>query len=139
MGILNLSGGNMGPPGIICGGMCGMFGGERNGGRWGFGMPGGCCRGGLPDPGPCMTAGPGMVIPGATGEPRWLSLPASEGVPLSLLDSLVESSGGFTFPGGKFVGSNSAGMNGPPPRGMAVGDSMMGPGKAGGLPIGVTC
>lgn len=33
IGILNLSGGNMGPPGIICGGICGMFGGGRNGGR----------------------------------------------------------------------------------------------------------
>lgn len=32
MGILNPSGGNMGPLGIICGGMCGMFG-EKNGGR----------------------------------------------------------------------------------------------------------
>lgn len=32
MGILNLSDGNMGPLGIICGGMCGKFGGERNGG-----------------------------------------------------------------------------------------------------------
>lgn len=47
IGILNLSGGNMGPPGIICGGMCGMFGGDRNGGRCGFGMPGGGCRGGM--------------------------------------------------------------------------------------------
>lgn len=32
MGILNLSDGNMGPPGIICGGICGMLGGERKGG-----------------------------------------------------------------------------------------------------------
>lgn len=33
MGILNLSGGNTGPPGIIVGGMCGMLGGARYGFR----------------------------------------------------------------------------------------------------------
>lgn len=38
-----------------------------------------------------------------------------------------------------FVGFNSVGMKGAPPGGMDVGDSMMGPGKAGGLPIGATC
>lgn len=91
-GILNLSGGNMGPPGIICGGMCGMFGGGRNGGRWGFGIPGGCCRGGMPGLGPCMTPGPGS-IPGAVGDPSWLSVHASEGVPLSAAESFVSSRG----------------------------------------------
>lgn len=34
-----------------------------------------------------------------------------------------------------FVGSNSVGIKGAPPGGMAVGESMMELGKAGGLPI----
>jgi len=99
IGILNRSSGNMGPPGIICGGMCGMCGGERNGGRWGFGMPGG----GIPSLGPCMTPVPGRAIPGAVGDPSWLSVPISEGVPVSPLESLVESSGGFTLPAAKRI------------------------------------
>lgn len=64
-------------------------------------MPGGGCRGGIPGLGPCMTAGPGRVITGAPGEPSWLSLPVSEGVPFSLLESMLESSGRFTLPGEK--------------------------------------
>lgn len=103
MGILNLSGGNMGPPGIICGGMCGMFGGERNGGRWGFGIPGWGCKGGIGGLGPCIIDGPGKVITGAAGDPNCLSLHTSEGVTLSLLESLVDSSGGFTLPAAKEV------------------------------------
>lgn len=64
-------------------------------------MPGGGCRGGIPGLGPCMTPGPGMVITGAPGDPRWLSLPRSEGVPLSPLESLGDSSGCFTLPAAK--------------------------------------
>lgn len=40
------------------------------------------------------------------------------------------------LPGAKLVRSNSVGMKGAPPAVMDVGDSMMGPGKAGGLPMG---
>lgn len=99
-------------------------------------MPRGGCRGGIPGLGPCKTW-PGRVITGAVGEPSWLSLPASESV--SLLESLM-SSGGLTPPAGaNFEGSNSGGMNGPPAGGMAVGDSIMGPGKAGGLLMGAAC
>lgn len=61
-------------------------------------MPGGGCRGGIPGLGPCMTPVPGMVITGATGDPSG-SVPASEGVPMSPLGSLVDSS--FTFPAAK--------------------------------------
>lgn len=87
-----------------------------------------------------MTGGPSRVITGAVGDPNWLSVPISEDVPLSPLESLVESSGSFPLPvGAIFVGFNSVGMKGAPPGGMDVGDSMMGPGKAGGLPIGATC
>lgn len=43
------------------------------------------------------------------------------------------------IPGANFVGSNSVGMKGTPPGGMDVGDSMIGPGKAGGLLMGVAC
>lgn len=103
-------------------------------------MPGGGCRGGIPSLGPCMTPGPGMVITGAPGDPRWLSLPGSEGVPWSPLESLGDSSGCFTLPAGaNFVGPNSVGRKGAPPGGMDVGDSMMGPGKAGGLLMGTAC
>lgn len=42
------------------------------------------------------------------------------------------------LPGANFVGSNSVGMNGAPTGG-PVGDSMMGPGKAGGLVMGAAC
>lgn len=86
-----------------------------------------------------MTPGPGKVITGAVGDPSLMSAPRSEGSPLSPLESMVDSSGGFPFPAGaNFVGSNSAGMNGAPTGG-PVGDSMMGPGKAGGLVMGAAC
>lgn len=61
-------------------------------------MPGGGCRGGIPGLGPCMTPGPGRVI---TGDPSWLSVHRSEGVPLSPFESLVDSSGGFILPTAK--------------------------------------
>lgn len=99
-------------------------------------MPGG----GIPGLEPCMTPGPGMVITGAVGDPRWFSVPRSEDVPVSPLESLVDSSGGFTLPAvTNFMGSNSVGMKGAPPGGKDVGDSRMGPGKAGGLPMGAAC
>lgn len=43
------------------------------------------------------------------------------------------------LPGANFVGPNSVGRKGAPPGGMDVGDSMMGPGKAGGLLMGTAC
>lgn len=87
-----------------------------------------------------MTGGPGRVITGAVGDPSWLSVPVSKDVPFSPVESLADSSGGFILTvGAKFVGFNSVGMKGAPPGGMDVGDSMMGPGKAGGLPIGAAC
>lgn len=87
-----------------------------------------------------MTGGPGRVITGAVGDPSGLSVPVSEDLPLSPLESMVDSSGGFTPPvGADCVGFNSVGMKGAPPGVMDVGDSMMGPGKAGGLPIGAAC
>ncbi len=58
-------------------------------------MPGGGCRGGIPGLGLCMTPGTGRVI---TGDPSWLSVHTSEGVPLSPFESMVESSGGFILP-----------------------------------------
>lgn len=73
-GILNLSGGNMGPLCIICGGKCDMFGGERNGGRWGPGAPAGGCRGGKPGRGPGMIPGSGRAMTDATAGPSWLSI-----------------------------------------------------------------
>lgn len=122
MGILNLSGGN-----IICGGMGGMFVGAMNGDRGGLAMPGGCRRG-IPSLGPCMIAEPGRAIDDAGGDPSWLSLPASDAVPLSPLESLLDSSRGFILPAGaNFIGPNSVGMKVGPPGGMVVGDSMMGP------------
>lgn len=42
-------------------------------------------------------------------------------------------------PGANVVRSNSVWMNGAPVGGMDVGDSMMGPGKASGLPMGAAC
>lgn len=86
-----------------------------------------------------MTPGPGRVITGAVGDPSWLSVDTSESVPMSALESLVDS-GGFTLPAGaRFARSNSVGMKAAPPGGMDVGDSMMGPGKASGLPMGAAC
>lgn len=90
-GSLNLSGGNTGPPGIICGCTCDMLGGGRNGGRWGLGTAGGMA--GL---GPCMMAGCGRCV--ITGDPSCLSPPASAGVPRSPSASPGASSGGFTLP-----------------------------------------
>lgn len=92
MGSLNRPGGNMGAPGIICGGIAGMFGADRNGGRWGFSMLVGC-NGGIPGLGPGMTPGPCRVITGTVGGPSWLSRHTSEGVPVSALASLVGFSG----------------------------------------------
>lgn len=63
-------------------------------------MPGGGCRGGIPGLGPCMTPGPGRFITGGAGDPSWLLVPASDGVPLSPLESL-ESSKGVTLPAAK--------------------------------------
>lgn len=103
-------------------------------------MPGGGCRGGILSLGPGMTPGPGSVITGAAGDLSWLSVPRSEGGPLSPLESLVDSSGVFILPAGaNFVQSNSVGMKGAPPGGMDVGDSMIGPVKAGGLLMGAAC
>lgn len=99
-------------------------------------MPGG----GIPSLGPCMTPVPGRAIPGAVGDPSWLSVPISEGVPVSPLESLVESSGGFTLPAGaNFKRSNSVEKKEDPPGAMDVGDSRMGRGRAGGLPMGAAC
>lgn len=53
----------------------------------------------MPGLGPCMTPGPDS-IPGAAGDPSWLSVHASEGVPLSAAETLV-SSGGFKLPAAK--------------------------------------
>lgn len=100
-------------------------------------MPGGACKGGIPGLGPCIIAGFGRVITGATGDPSWEALPPSEEGPWSPVESSVDSSGGFTLPAAaNFTGSNSVGMKGTPPGGRDVGDSMMGAGKAGGLPSG---
>lgn len=131
----------MGLPGIICGGMCGMFGGGRNGGRCGFCTFGGCCRGGIPGLRPCRAPGPDSDITGGVGDPSWLLPDArSEGMLTSALGSVVDSSGDFTAPAGViFVWLNSVGMMGAPPGGMAVGDNMIGPGKASGLPMAATC
>lgn len=101
-------------------------------------MTGGGCRGGMPGLGPCMIPGPGRVITGPTGDPSWLPVPGSVGGPLSPLESLLDSSGGFALPA-NFVGSNSVGMKGAPTGGIEGGDSIIGPGKAGGLPMGVAC
>lgn len=43
------------------------------------------------------------------------------------------------LPGARFAGFNSAGMKGAAPPSRDVGDSMMGPGKPGGLPMGAAC
>lgn len=109
-------------------------------------MPGGCCIGGIPGLGPCMTAGPGIPITCPPGDPICLSVAASEDVPLSAFLSLLDSSVGFSAPvaggenpAGSFVGSKPVGMKGGPAVGMDGGDSMMGPGKAGGLPMGAAC
>lgn len=64
-------------------------------------MPGGGCRGGIPGLGPCMTPGPDSVIIGAVGDPSRLSVLTSKGVSLSVLESLADSSGGFTLPAAK--------------------------------------
>lgn len=48
-----------------------------------------------------MTGGPGRVITGAVGDPSGLSVPVSEDLPLSPLESMVDSSGGFTPPAAK--------------------------------------
>lgn len=93
----------------------------------------------MPGLGTCMTGGLGRVIIGAVGDPSLWSLPVSEDAFLSSR-SMLESSGGFPpAVGANFEGSNSLGMNGAPPGVMGVGDSMMGPGKAGGLPMGADC
>lgn len=90
-GILNLSGGNMGPLCIICGGKCDMFEGERNGGRWGPGVPAGGCRGGKPGWGPDMSPGSGRAMTEATAGPRWLSI-CTESMFLSALLSSSQCS-----------------------------------------------
>lgn len=80
-GILNLSGRNMGPLCIFCGGKCGMLGGERNGGMWGPGVPAGGCSRGKPGRGPGMIPGSGRAITGATTDPSCL---ASSSVPAEI-------------------------------------------------------
>lgn len=93
----------------------------------------------MPGLGTCMTGGVGRVIMGAPGDPSLWSVPGSEAALLSSRSTL-ESSGGFTpAVEANFMGSNSLGMNAAPPGVMGVGDSMMGPGKAGGLPMGADC
>lgn len=45
----------------------------------------------------------------------------------------------YNLPADKLAGSNFAGMKGAPPAGSDVGESMMGPGKAEGLPNASVC
>lgn len=102
--------------------------------------PGGMAPGGT-GPGSCMAPGPGRFMTGAAGDPSWLSVLVSVGAELSASESFIDFSGGFTLPAGaSCAGSNSGGMKGAPPGGMAAGgDSMMGVGNACGLLIGSVC
>lgn len=66
-------------------------------------MLGGGCRGGMPSLEPCMTPVPGRVITGAVGEPSWWSAHISKGMPVSPIESWMESSGCFTLPAAKRI------------------------------------
>lgn len=86
-----------------------------------------------------MIAGLGRVITGDARGPSGLAVMESTR-PLSPLGSSVDISGDFTLlAAANFVGSNSVWMKAAPAGGMDVGDSIIGPGKAGGLPMSSVC
>lgn len=160
-GIRNLSGGNMGPLCIICGSKCGMFGCERNWGRWGPGVRAGACSEGKPGREPGMIPGSERAITGARACPRRLSV-CTESMFLSALASSswrsppahseksevrwgsktwrprrILSSYWTLLPAAKAVRSISGWMKAAPAGAMDAGDMMTG--KASGLPMGVAC
>lgn len=102
-------------------------------------MQGGGCRGGIPGLGPCMIAGLGRVITGDVGCPSWLAVMTSREAHFFPLGSSVDISGDFILPAANFIGSNSVGMKATPAGGMDVGDSIIGLGKTGELPMSSVC